>query len=79
MDRFCGMMPSAEVEKVGRFKDCYGKLVIIEAEQNGWSVIYIDGSTVYKDETLSTDENFTNAYDVANQQVGPLSNITRKD
>ena len=75
MDRFFGMMPSAEIEKVGRFKDCYGDLVIIEAGRNGWSVIYVDGSTVYNDETLSTDENFKNAYAVANQQVGPLNNI----
>lgn len=73
MKRFFGMMPSNEIEREKVFKDCYGKKVIITAGRNGWTVIYYDGTTKYKDEVNDVDVNFNNAYKIANDSVGPLT------
>lgn len=75
MTRFFGMMPSNEVERQETHKDEFGYKVIIQAGPNGWSVIFADGSTRYKDEEHSTDENFNIAYDVAVDVVGALTPI----
>lgn len=77
MKRFMGMMPIKEVEKTAIYKDSYGHEVRIDAGPNGWTVFYVDGSTNYKDETLTTEENFNNAYKVADDNVGPLTPITK--
>ena len=76
MRRFMGMMPSSEVEKRAVYKDKYGEEVRIDAGPNGWTVYYVDYSTNYKDEVLTTEENFNNAYEVASDNVGPLTPIT---
>lgn len=77
MIRFMGMMLSNEVKKTATYKDAYGCKVRIDAGPNGWTVYYVDGSTNYKDETLTTEENFNNAYKVADDNVGPLTPITK--
>lgn len=74
-----GMMPASEVEKRAVYKDKYGADVRIDAGPNGWTVFYVDGSTNYKDETLTTEENFDNAYKVADDNVGPLTPITKDE
>lgn len=75
MQRFMGMMPSTEIERQEKFKTCFGDSIIIQAGPNGWTVIYADHSTNYKDEKLTTDENFMNAYTVADENVGPLTPV----
>lgn len=77
MKRFMGMMPINEVEKTAIYEDSYGDEVRIDAGPNGWTVFYVDGSTNYKDEILTTEENFNNAYKVADDNVGPLTPITK--
>ena len=63
MQRFFGMMPSSEVEVQRIYRDSPGGLrVILQAGPNGWSLIFADGSSQFKDEPLGTEENCQNAY-----------------
>lgn len=73
MKRFFGMMPSSEIEKEKRFKDKCDLSITIQAGPNGWTVIYADGSTNYKDEVATTEENFNKAYKVATEALGELT------
>ena len=75
MQRFFGMMPVAEIERTEVFKDKYGHRVRIDAGPNGWTVRYADMGSNYKDESIGTEANFKNAYAVANEKVGPLTQM----
>lgn len=79
MQRFFGMMPASEVERRESFLDKYDTRVMIDAGPNGWTVRYCDGSSQYKDETKTTDENFQTAYEVANEAVGPLRPMPKEE
>ena len=73
MKRFFGMMPVNEIERTEYFVDECGLSVRIDAGPNGWTVRFADMSSEYKDETLGTEANFKNAYDVAVDCVGKLT------
>lgn len=73
MKRFFGMMPSYEIEKEKMFRDKNYLSVTIQAGPNGWTVIYADGGTNYKDEVATTEENFDKAYKVATEVLGELT------
>lgn len=75
MRRFFGMMPSSEIEKEKYYKDKYGHRITIQAGVNGWTIIYSDSSTEFKDITASIDENFNTAYDLAISRLGILTEI----
>ena len=75
MKRFFGMMPVKEIERSVTFRDKYGDKVRIDAGPNGWTVRFADMSSRYKDESIGTDQNFKNAYSVAEEDVGPLKPI----
>ena len=61
MKRFNGRMPATEIKATKTYKDKYGLKITIEAGIHGWTILYADGSTTYKDQTTSTEENFINA------------------
>jgi len=73
MKRFFGMMPVSEIERTEHFVDEYGLSVRIDAGPNGWTVRFADMSSKYKDESIGTEANFKNAYDVAVECVGKLT------
>lgn len=73
MRRFFGMMPVSEIERTEYFVDKYGLSVRIDAGPNGWTVRFADMSSKYMDESIGTDANFKNAYDVAVESVGELT------
>ena len=75
MNRFFGLMPTNEIEKTGIYKDRYGLRVIITAGPNGWTVVYADNATSYNDESVGTEKNFNTAYNVAEDVVGPLTEM----
>lgn len=77
MQRFFGMMPSSEIEREERFRDKDNiKLeTTIQAGQNGWTIIYADDGTNYKDIVRTTDENFDEAYKVAVENLGELIKV----
>lgn len=78
MKRFFGMMPMSEIEKTATFKDKYGHKVRIDAGPNGWTVRYADMGSSYADESIGTEQNFKNAYAVAEEKVGPLEPLHGK-
>lgn len=49
MKRMFGMMPSSEVELRESYKDNFGLTVIIEAGKHGWTIMWADGGSDYKD------------------------------
>ena len=53
-----GMMPSSEIEVSKTFKDDLGLKIRVEAGKNGWTIIYADGSSEYKDIKDMFDNNF---------------------
>lgn len=79
MKRIFGMMPSSEVEKEKRYKDKYGLIITIQAGPHGWSILWADRSSDYKDEDNSTDKNFENAYNLAESKIGELTEITNNN
>lgn len=63
------MMPSNEVKKEKRFRVGAERLVVtVEAGENGWTILYADGSSEYKDVVDTTDNNFNNAMKVLKER-----------
>jgi hypothetical protein len=61
MKRFFGMMPSSEVKMSKTFVDDLGMKISIDAGENGWTIMYADGSSEYKDVVDTTENNFNAA------------------
>ena len=76
MKRFCGMMSSNEITISKIYKDQNGLTVRINAGPNGWTVMYADGSSDFKDEELPDTQNLKNAYDNAVNHLGKLTDVT---
>lgn len=75
MKRFFGMMPSSEIEIEKHYIDNNGYKITIQAGTNGWTIIYADSSSEFKDVTRTTTENFKEAYDLAVKKLGVLIEI----
>ena len=73
MKRFFGMMPSTEIEIEKYYKDEDGYKVIIQVGKNGWTIIYADHSTDFKDIISSANKNFEEAYNLAVNRLGTLT------
>lgn len=63
MKRFAGMMPREEIKKEKHYK-CEDGTIIAQAGPNGWTVIWADHGTNYKDTVATTEENFQTALKV---------------
>ena len=75
MKRFFGMMPSKEIEIEKRYKDKYGLRISIQAGIHGWTIIYADSSSEFRDIDSTSNENFKTAYDIATNKLGTLTEI----
>lgn len=76
MNRFFGMMPSSEVEKEEHFKVGVSQLTTtIQAGKKGWTILYADGSSEYKDEINSTENNFNKALQVLKSHFVDVNRI----
>lgn len=64
MQRFRGKMPSSLIEITKAFKDDLGLRITIDAGKNGWTIIYADGSTEFKDVEDTAENNFQSALSV---------------
>lgn len=73
MKRFFGMMPVDEIEIEKVYKDSLGMSVTIQAGPNGWTVIWADKGTNYKDEAQGTEKNFAEAFETAAKALGELT------
>ena len=57
-----GMMSPSDIEIEERFKVGMDQLIIvIQAGQKGWTILYNDGSTEYEDIVNTTKNNFDKA------------------
>lgn len=75
MKRFFGMMPSDEISIRKSYKDKHDLTIMIQAGEHGWTVIYADSSTNYKDVDDTPENNFKKAYDVAVEALGELTEV----
>ena len=62
MKRMFGLMPSNEVDKRKWYKDKLGLRIGIEAGKKGWTILWADGGTIYKDNIATVEDNFNEAY-----------------
>lgn len=76
MKRFMGMMPSSEVKKEERYSVGVSQLVItIQSGENGWTILYADGSSEYADVVDTVDNNFEKAMVVLNKHFGDINKV----
>lgn len=76
MNRFFGMMPSSEIKVSKQYMDSHKLRIRIDAGDNGWTITYADGSTEYRDESVGTETNLTNAYEIAVSRLGELKEFS---
>lgn len=70
------MMPSSEVTLEKTYKDKYGLTLRLEAGPHGWTVIYADGGTEYKDVDATPEENLEAAYQQALSHFSELTEVS---
>ena len=76
MKRFFGMMPSSEVKREECFKvGVTQSTVTIQAGENGWTILYADSSSEYKDEVDTTDNNFNKAMELLNTRFSVVNQL----
>ena len=76
MNRFIGMMPSSEVKKEEQFKVGVGRLTVtIQAGENGWTILYADNSSEYKDIIDTVENNFDNAFNLLKTQFNNINKV----
>lgn len=76
MKRFFGIMPSYEVKREEQFKVGIGQLIVtIQSGENGWTILYADSSSEYKDEVDTTDNNFNKAVDILRTHFNDINKI----
>ena len=68
MKRLFGLMPVDEVTIEKKYKTDFG-IVTIQAGSNGYSVIFGDNSSQYKDIVDSAEKNFQRAYEIAKEVI----------
>ena len=76
MQRFFGRMLSSEVTLEKTYKDKYGLTLRLEAGPHGWTVIYADGGTEYKDIDALPEENLESAYQQALSHFSELTEVS---
>lgn len=64
MNRFFGMMPASEVKMSRTFVDDLNLKITIDAGENGWTILYADSSSEYKNIEDTTENNFNSALKV---------------
>ena len=70
------MMPSSEVTLERTYKDNEGLRIRLQAGPHGWTVIYADGGTEYKDVDATPEENLEAAYQQALSHFSELTDVT---
>lgn len=66
-----------KLKKSESFVDKNNHTITIDAGPNGWTIMWADKSTTYKDVKKSTTENFEDAVKTAKNIVGDLTPLTK--
>lgn len=64
MNRFFGMMPSSEITRSTKFVDSNGLRIRVAAGPNGWTILYADHSSEYKDVVAPAEQNLEAAISI---------------
>jgi len=75
MKRWFGMMPTTEITREEAFLDDSGLSVMIQAGNNGWTILYADSSSEYKDVIDTVDNNFNEALKILKSKLKIVSKI----
>lgn len=75
MNRFMGIMPMEEVKIIRNYLDGNGFEITIESGNNGYTIIFADGSTMYEDIDDNPVNNFNKALNIAKEKLGKLQLI----
>lgn len=68
MVRLFGMMPSNKVEKEKWYLDHNNLTIGVQAGKYGWTIMWADGGTTYKDIDATTEENFNEAINLLKEK-----------
>ena len=71
------MMPSDCVTITKRYRDQLGLALTIESGPEGWTIIWADASSTYKDVNDTAENNLQAAVTEAERHVGKLSEASR--
>ena len=77
MRRMFGMMPSDCVTIIKKYRYKLGLALTIESGPEGWTIIWADGSTTYKDVKDTAENNLQDAIEIAEDFVGKISEDSR--
>ena len=75
IERLFGLLPIDEVKRQEHFIDSHGFIYTIQSAESGWTIIYSDGCTKYKDEINSIDGNFNTAKETLIEEVGNIEPV----
>ena len=74
------MMPSTEIKREEQFKVGVGQLTVtIQAGENGWTILYADNSSEYKDEVDTTNNNFNKAMKMLKSHFSDINKVNNND
>ncbi len=76
MQRFFGSMPTSEVAITKKFSDGLGLKFTIEAGTKGWTILFADASSEYKDIDRTAEANFEEAKSVARNYFPDMYEIS---
>lgn len=79
MTRFFGMMPCDEVKRESKYRLDDGGVVIVQAGPNGWSVLFPDHSSEFRDVVATTRENYKEALETAKKHYPELKGASFYD
>ena len=63
MKSFFGMIPVNEISIERQFQTGYNATALIQAGEKGWTVVFADQSTYYKNTQTTSEDNFNTAKD----------------
>ncbi len=79
MKRMFGLMPSNEVKLTKTFIDDMGLKIIVQSGEHGWTIIFADQSTEFKDEDDTVENNFNKAYNILKTKFNHLVEVEISD
>ena len=83
MRRFMGLMPRTEIEIEKVYKDNLGMTLTIQAGPRGWTILWADKGSNFKDydkegdPVRTAEQNLEEALEVVKHHLGEVTEVTR--
>jgi len=75
MERIFGLIPDDKVVMEKKYRSDRNDIFHLQANDEGWTIIFNDGSVEFKNVRQTTQENFNEAYDYINSEFEYLVEI----